>query len=191
MPGAFPEVGGRFPAVVFGDKIISDESGLDEATVRSLSPYDGEMPPYSLNYEHGHNLLDAFKSRSMEIEHFPLIVEKPQEIGKFVTEDGHRVKSQGELLIDNWLFNNKILHAYGYYVQKAGEAHACDFYIPQHDIYVEYWGMIGNPKYDESRKSRLRFYQANHLKLLQIFPRDLSALSEILKQKLMNLGMQV
>ena len=188
-PGAFPEMPGRFPAVVYCDRLIADEQGLDEATVRRLAPFDGPFPRYKLTDSEGTALLQEFK-RSGNLPRAKLD-DIRFEAGKYRAEDGHWVQSQGELLIDNWLYWNGLLHAYAYQLEKLGVSMECDFCLPENDIYLEYWGLIGKPDYDQRRKRKLNVYREANLKLVEVFPKDLTVLSEILKKKLTNLGVAV
>lgn len=88
---------------------------------------------------------------------------------KIITQDGHRVRSLGEKTIDDWLYMNKIVHAYERpFVTVHGDL-IPDFYIPagvsqgSHAVYIEYWGMEGKAEYDNRKKKKLEIYEANNL----------------------------
>ncbi len=57
--------------------------------------------------------------------------------------DGHVVKSKGELIIDNFLHLNGIEHEYEKKIKVKGNPIKCDWYLPEHEIYMEYWGFFG------------------------------------------------
>nr|ABX77031.1 UvrD-like helicase IV [Vibrio sp. 23023] len=62
---------------------------------------------------------------------------------------GDKVKSYGELVIANWLFRKGINYQYEakYRFDVATEEHRQyepDFYLPDHDIYIEYYGIDEN-----------------------------------------------
>ena len=88
---------------------------------------------------------------------------------KIITQDGHRVRSLGEKTIDDWLYMNKIVHAYERPFVTAHGDLIPDFYIPagvrqgSHAVYIEYWGMEGKAEYDERKKKKLEIYEANNL----------------------------
>ena len=88
----------------------------------------------------------------------------------FETDDGHNVMSSAELLIDNWLFVNRILHQYNKPI--ADTKYRYDFYIPEANLYIEYWGAWDNEKYKEKALKKLKVYSDLGLNLLQIFPQD-------------------
>lgn len=96
--------------------------------------------------------------------------------------DGDLVRSIGEVLIDNWLHNNNINHQ----VEKKipiPQLKYCDWYLPDYDVYVEFWGDIHTKK-PEARKIKERLYAKHNLKLLSIEQADTDNLDEILRCKL-------
>lgn len=63
-----------------------------------------------------------------------------------------------------------------------------DFYLPEFDIYVEYWGMIDDPKYKEEQYDRKKkLYQDNGLDLLSLYPKNLRNLDFDFTSKFMEL----
>ena len=45
-----------------------------------------------------------------------------------------------------------------------------DFYLPSHNLYVEYFGRVGNQDYDQRTETKLTAYAANNLNILPLFP---------------------
>lgn len=87
-----------------------------------------------------------------------------------ISKDGHIVKSSSELEIDDWLFNNRIQHIYE---KKIGFGNfKCDFYIPDANLYIEYFGLISVKSYREKTVRKLKAYKQLGLNLLPIFPKD-------------------
>lgn len=135
---------------------------------------------------------------------FPVVKIKSDQIGKLeelfksekrhpeyddsaslVTVDGHKVRSEPERKIDNWLFENRIIHAYEYPIPGKKR---CDFYIPGKNsdgIYIEYWG-LDNKAYLENKAEKIKIYAENNLKLIELVEKDLkdldSKLAELLSQ---------
>lgn len=98
--------------------------------------------------------------------------------------DGTAVQSNGERMIADWLAKNSIAYIYDERFRIAeGDLIRPDFYLPEFDIYIEYWGM-NTPEYNASRENKLYLYQRAAKKLISITPKDLSALSDILSLKL-------
>lgn len=107
---------------------------------------------------------------------------------KYKAIDGHRVRSRGELLIDNILFTKGILHAYETRLPGA-KKYYCDFYIPPtslnpYPIYIEYWGIENDDRYAHRRKVKLEIYSKANLRLVELFDSDIDNLYEILTEKL-------
>ena len=101
----------------------------------------------------------------------------------YATHDGHKVRSKAEVIIDNWLYEHSILHAYE---SQIGDAKRCDFEIPRltGSIYIEYWG-LEDKKYLKNKEEKLKIYKKNKLELLNLLPKDLKNLNKILSKKLL------
>lgn len=106
----------------------------------------------------------------------------------FRTDDGHFVRSKAELIIDNWLHRHRILHEYEKKI--PGEYMMCDFYLPDNDIYVEYWGGT-EPHYEAHKKEKLATYGKKKLKLISLYDSDIEQLEHKLTQKLRAFGIRV
>jgi len=48
-----------------------------------------------------------------------------------------------------------------------------DFYLPKQKLYIEYYGRIGNPQYDQRTQTKNEIYQANKINILPLYPWDL------------------
>ena len=103
---------------------------------------------------------------------------------KIRTKDGSFVQSDGEMKICEWLFDNKIKYRYDERFRIIeGYAVRPDFYLPEFDIYIEYWGM-DTPDYKIGMLKKLKLYQQEGKKLLSLYPKDKNNLDSIMKQKL-------
>lgn len=106
------------------------------------------------------------------------------------TSDGHYVRSRAELLIDNFFYNNGIVHAYEKKLN-IDEDMYCDFYLPQNKIYVEFWGMENDEKYKERKKRKLELYSKHNFTLVELVDADLENLDEKLQTKLRKVGLVI
>ena len=114
---------------------------------------------------------------------------------QFRTNDGHFVRSNSEKTIDDWLYLNGIVHAYErVFPGKDGRGDLVpDFFIPSaarpgaHGVFIEFWGMMGDAKYEKRRKEKLRLYKENgrEHKLIEIFPDHLKDLDTFLSKELL------
>lgn len=96
---------------------------------------------------------------------------------KHRTNDGHWVRSKAEALIDNWLYVMGLVHAYERRLPIAEEAY-CDFYIPQGQVYIEYWGYENDPQYAARKQEKLKLYRANELNLLELSDEHIEQLDD-------------
>jgi hypothetical protein len=99
------------------------------------------------------------------------------------TQDGHYVRSKAELIIDNWLYVSKIVHAYEKKVPNIPENILCDFYIPTGKVFIEYWG-LNDEKYLANQKRKTDIYKKNNINLIDLTDRDVSNLDDTLAAKL-------
>ena len=115
--------------------------------------------------------------------------------GKYHCDDGHVVKSKSEVMIDNYLFENGIPHAY----EKAfpiddnpdHDLHP-DFYLPNFrnssdDVYIEHWGYDeNNIQYTKTKKYKLPIYRQKGITLICTNEKDITDFKTNIKRKLDN-----
>ena len=111
------------------------------------------------------------------------------EINKTVeARDGTLVQSQGERRIAEWLTANGLAYRYDSKYRIIAEFQIRpDFYLPELDIYIEYWG-LDTPQYKMSMYKKQTLYQQQGKKLVSVYPKDLSTLSQLLSTKLSLFG---
>lgn len=87
-------------------------------------------------------------------------------------QDGHFVKSEFEIKVDDILYNNNIVHAYNIKVDEITERTVmCDWFIPiltDKGIYIELWGVKGDEKYNKNKREKIELYKKHNLKLIEI-----------------------
>ena len=97
----------------------------------------------------------GYKASSGEIEEQNFRSKFPANIR---TEDGHKVRSRAEQLIDNWLYHKGIVHAYERKVPIEEEVYS-DFFIPiGRKVWIEFWG-LNELKYQKRREVKKSFYK--------------------------------
>ena len=106
-------------------------------------------------------------------------------------QDGHFVRSRAEVMIDNWLYTQGIVHAYERRLPlDDAETVYCDFYLPAKRVYVEYWGMEKDPKYAERKATKLAVYRKHGFQLVELTDDDIANLDEALPRKLLKFGIE-
>jgi hypothetical protein len=89
------------------------------------------------------------------------------------TCDGHYVKSDPEIVIDDILYENRIVHCYEKKVPIDSDEQAmkCDWFIPvtdsRHGIYIEYWGM-NTKDYLQNKERKRQAYKDHDIPLIEI-----------------------
>ena len=102
-------------------------------------------------------------------------------------DDGHYVRSYSEMLIDNWLYNNKYVHAYekSVYMESAPEAIVLsDFYLPEGNVYIEFWGIDDDEKYLKRKEEKIRLYEENGYSRIDLNESHIKRLNDILPREL-------
>jgi len=86
--------------------------------------------------------------------------------------DGDISDSISEKIVDDWFHENGMSHVRN---KKYPESNCdCDFYFPNYDLWVEYFGLIGQDKeYDKTVKRKRKLIKKNNLKFIAIIPGDL------------------
>ena len=100
------------------------------------------------------------------------------------TVDEVAVQSQGEKRIGDWLAAKGIDYRYDERMKIAGGVRIRpDFYLPEFDLYIEYWGM-DTPEYVANMKNKQFLYQRERKKLISLSFRDFDHLERLLEEKL-------
>jgi hypothetical protein len=107
------------------------------------------------------------------------------------TQDGTVVQSQGERRIAEWLTAHGLAYRYDAKFRIIGEFQIRpDFYLPELDLYIEYWG-LDTPQYKMSMYKKQMLYQQEGKRLVSVYPRDLPSLAALLTSKLRLFGYTV
>jgi hypothetical protein len=104
--------------------------------------------------------------------------------------DGHWVRSRAEMLVDNWLYMAGIVHAYERQLPIEEELY-CDFYIPSGKVYIEYWGLESDPKYEARKKVKLELYRKYNFHLIQLTDEHIRNLDDHLPKMLLKFNVLV
>jgi len=111
------------------------------------------------------------------------------ELNKVIeARDGTVVQSQGERRIAEWLTDHGLVYRYDSKFRVIGEFQIRpDFYLPELDVYIEYWG-LNTPQYKMGMYKKQMLYQQEGKRLISMYPHDLSTLGALLTAKLGSFG---
>jgi hypothetical protein len=111
------------------------------------------------------------------------------ELNKTVeARDGTIVQSEGERRLADWLTAHGLAYRYDAKFRIIAEFQIRpDFYLPELDVYIEYWG-LDTPQYKMSMYKKQMLYQQEGKRLISVHPTDLPGLDGLLKAKLRLFG---
>lgn len=99
-------------------------------------------------------------------------------------KDGHLCNSISEIIIDDWLFKNKICHNREYLYPEG--RYRCDFILG--DIFIEFFGLadtpIMAPNYSAIMEKKRKLCKQYNIPLIELFKKDLYNLDQTLGGKL-------
>jgi len=108
-----------------------------------------------------------------------------------VAQAGTLVQSEGERLIANWLTAHNIAYRYDErYRILSGHAIRPDFYLPEFDLYIEYWGM-DTADYKIGMLKKQQLYQQEGKRVISLYPPDKTRLDAVLRAKLVFFGVHL
>lgn len=109
---------------------------------------------------------------------------------EYRTKDGHYVRSKAELTIDDSLYLWGIAHAYEKKLPNTTEDVYSDFHIPSGNgrpkaVYIEYWGMENDEKYNQRKNKKIEIYKQLGLSLIQLNDADIKNIEDSLQKYLL------
>ncbi len=115
---------------------------------------------------------------------------------EYRTKDGHYVRSKAELTIDDSLYLWGIAHAYEKKLPNTEEDVYSDFHIPSGSgrpkaVYIEYWGMENDEKYNQRKNKKIEIYNMLGLSLIQLNDADIKNIEDSLQKYLLQHGIKV
>lgn len=113
---------------------------------------------------------------------------------KSATVRGEEVKSIAERRIADYFAKNNINYVYerelkGKVLFFDYKISSPDFYLPDYDVYVEYWGLVDaddswtRAQYIKNMKRKMAIYYRNNIKFISIYPDNLKDLDWIFRRK--------
>jgi hypothetical protein len=92
-----------------------------------------------------------------------------------LAKDGHLCLSLGEKTIDDLLYSHRIAHEKEPHYPEGN--FRADFLVE--DIFIEYFGLKGNPEYDAKTKLKQRICRRHGIRLISIYPSDLVSIKKL------------
>ena len=110
------------------------------------------------------------------------------------TITGQSVRSKAERIIADYLTQQKVIYQYESQARTNGwliksRISRPDFYLPQYNLYVEYWGLVDSPdrrtrnNYVRTMRWKMAQYHKNNVPFVSIYPSNLSNLNYYFRRK--------
>ena len=109
---------------------------------------------------------------------------KPNSVHKYATLKGELVRSLSEKYIADFFFTHRVQYQYEMTLVLDGHKLIPDFYLPQYNLYVEFWGKLDDPAYFRSFRMKTDLYKAHGIKFIALQDNDLPTLDKNFEIKL-------
>ena len=170
--GVEMEASSGLPYVIWDKSVLTNRSFLHSIDAATGSNYQND----NAHVEEVGTDIDDFRQK------YP---------ANYRTQDGHRVRSRAEAMIDDYLYRNDIVHAYERRLPGIDEDVLSDFYLPKGKVYIEFWGMEENEKYQARKKKKLEIYSKEGFSLIELNDVDIQSIDDVLPKKLIKYGIKV
>lgn len=103
------------------------------------------------------------------------------------TKNGETVKSKKEKVIADYLHSQNISYVYEKTLNLDWKIIHPDFYLPQYNIYLEFWWLIKDKEYEHIMRFKMALYRNYGVDYISIYPyniKDLKSLDYFFKKKL-------
>jgi len=128
---------------------------------------------------------NCFDEKFIERRNFDMKVELNKTIR---AKDGTLVQSKGERRIAEWLAGHGVAYRYDERFRIIdGYAIRPDFYLPEFDVYIEYWGM-DTADYKIGMLKKQKLYQETGKKLVSVYFQEFDRIEAVLAEKLRACG---
>lgn len=95
-----------------------------------------------------------------------------------IAQDGHVCLSLGEKTIDDYMYERNVAHEKEPHYPEGN--YRADFQIG--DTFIEYFGLKGNPEYDQKTKLKQELCKKYGIQLISIYPADLVSIKRLEKK---------
>ncbi|MFD0835275.1 hypothetical protein ACFQ0I_05835 [Mariniflexile aquimaris] len=170
--GVEMEASSGLPYVIWNKSVLENKSFLHSISAATGNNYETS----SSEPQETVNGIDEFRQK------YP---------PNYRTQDGHRVRSRAEAMIDDYLYRNDIVHAYERRLPGIDEDVLSDFYLPKGKVFIEFWGMEENEKYQARKQKKLEIYAKEGFSLIELNDIDIQSIDDVLPKKLIKYGIKV
>lgn len=107
------------------------------------------------------------------------------------TKSGVKVRSKAERVTANYLYLHKIRFQYEPLILLGERQFRPDFYLPDHDLFLEICGFTHMPYYNDRSHSKEKIYEMHNLNAVFVHYTGRGSLRAILRDKLSEAGIEL
>lgn len=100
------------------------------------------------------------------------------------TLSGLKVRTRSEKRIADFLYKQDIAFEYEKELMLDGRKYIPDFYLPEMNLYIEFFGWSHIPDYQNKVEEKMRVYKENRIDCIYLFHKGSKNLEEILEKEL-------
>ena len=100
------------------------------------------------------------------------------------TLSGLKVRTRSEKRIADFLYKKGINFEYEKEVMFNGRKYIPDFYLPEPNLYIEFFGWSHIPDYQNKVEEKMRVYKENGMNCIYLFHKGSKNLEDILEKEL-------
>jgi len=90
-------------------------------------------------------------------------------------------------MIDDWLYISGLVHAYERKLPVEEDVYS-DFYLPQGNVYIEFWGLENEAAYLKRKEVKKSIYAKYGYNLIELTDSDIMNLDDALPRILLKFG---
>ena len=109
----------------------------------------------------------------------------------YETVSGSTVRSKSEARIANYLSNHNVQFKYEKEIEILGKKYKPDFYLPNYDIYIEFFGLNHIPSYKKECVEKMNSYSRAKMNCIYLYHKGSRYLEWILEKELTRHGIVV
>ena len=113
------------------------------------------------------------------------LLNKLQFVRMVTTLSGLAVRTRSEKRIADFLYRQGIAFEYEKELMFNGRRYIPDFYLPEMNIYIEFFGWSHIPSYQNKVEEKMKIYKKSGIDCIYLFHKGSKILEEILEKELM------
>lgn len=103
---------------------------------------------------------------------------------KILTNSGIKVRSRNEKKIANYLKSKNITFIYEHRLKLKNRTYYPDFFLPDYNLYIEFFGWAHIPSYQKRMENKILFYSENNIRCIYLYLKGSKYIEKKLEEEL-------